>query len=64
MHGSYSYPLVALSIVVAVLASHAALQLIRQVALAPSRATSLGWLVGGAVAMGLGVWAMHFIGML
>lgn len=64
MHGSYSYPLVALSIVVAVLASYAALQLMRQVALASTRQSRHGWLSGGALAMGLGVWSMHFIGML
>ena len=64
MHGSYSPSLVLLSILVAVLASHAALQLIRQVALSVSRASRLGWLLGGALAMGLGIWSMHFIGML
>lgn len=64
MHGSYSPPLVMLSVVVAVLASHAALQLIHQVALATSRTSNLGWLLGGALAMGLGIWSMHFIGML
>lgn len=64
MHGSYSPSLVVLSIVVAVLASHAALQLIRQVALATSRTSNLGWLLGGTLAMGLGIWSMHFIGML
>jgi diguanylate cyclase (GGDEF)-like protein/PAS domain S-box-containing protein len=63
MAGSYDYRLVALSIVLAMGASYAALDLAGRVTAA--RQWSRGsWLIGGATAMGLGIWAMHYIGML
>src|SRR6201997_5113759 len=61
--GSYNYALVALSVLIAFFASYAALDLV-------SRVTSAGgwtravWLLGGACAMGTGIWSMHYIGML
>jgi len=61
--GSYDPFLVALSVVIAILASYAALDLARQVTSARGRARLL-WLNGGAVAMGFGIWSMHYIGML
>jgi PAS domain S-box-containing protein len=61
--GSYSSALVGLSVVIAIVASYAALDLAGRVAAATGRAR-LAWLVGGALAMGLGVWSMHYIGML
>jgi diguanylate cyclase len=63
MTGTYNYSLVLLSIVVAVVVSHTALQLAARVAKSQGSSTRL-WLGGGAVAMGTGIWAMHFIGML
>ena len=60
---SYSYGLVALSVLIAVLASYAALDLAGRVTSASGRARLL-WLIGGAMAMGLGIWSMHYIGML
>ncbi len=60
---SYDYQLVALSVLIAVLASYAALDLAGRVTSASGRARVL-WLVGGANAMGLGIWSMHYIGML
>jgi diguanylate cyclase (GGDEF)-like protein len=60
---SYSGILVVFSLVVAVLASYTALIMASRVAGARGRA-SLLWLIGGAVAMGFGIWSMHFIGML
>ena len=61
--GTYDYRLVALSVVIAVCASYAALDLAGRVAAA--RGTSrIAWLSGGASAMGLGIWSMHYIGML
>ena len=61
--GSYDYGLVALSVLIAVLASYAALDLGGRVTAARGRAR-FHWLIGGSVAMGLGIWAMHYIGML
>jgi diguanylate cyclase (GGDEF)-like protein len=55
--------LVLLSILVAMLASYTALNLTSRVAATEGR-TSMLWLVGGAGAMGGGIWSMHFIGML
>ena len=60
---SYSGILVVFSLVVAVLASYTALIMASRVTGARGRA-SLLWLIGGAVAMGFGIWSMHFIGML
>jgi NO-binding membrane sensor protein with MHYT domain len=65
LQGSYDLGLVVLSILTAISASYIALDLtgrIRDVS-NTARATML-WLVGGAIAMGSGIWAMHFIGML
>jgi PAS domain S-box-containing protein len=62
LRGSYDYRLVTLSVNIAVLAAYAALDLAGQVATARGRARLL-WLSGGAVAMGIGIWAMHYIGM-
>jgi len=61
MSGTYNYCLVLLSILVAIVVSHTALRLAARVA--RGSATRM-WLAGGAVAMGTGIWAMHFIGML
>jgi len=61
--GSYDYRLVALSVLIAMLASYAALDLAGRVTAASGRGR-LVWLTGGAVAMGLGIWSMHYIGML
>ena len=55
--------LVALSVIVAMAASYTALDLTGRVALA-QRSIAWLWLVEGAVALGTGVWSMHFIGML
>jgi hypothetical protein len=60
---TYDTPLVLLSVLVAVLASYSALDLTGRVAAAHGR-TRLAWLSGGSVALGVGIWSMHFIGML
>ena len=52
-----------LSIIVAASASYVALDLAVRVAASQGRA-ALYWLASGGTVMGLGVWAMHFIGML
>lgn len=59
----YSPSLVLLSIAVAVFASFVTLNLAHSVSQAKGRA-QLVWLTGGALAMGIGIWSMHFVGML
>src|SRR6202171_5376623 len=63
MTGSYDYALVALSVLIAMFASYAALDLAGRVTVA-SGWTRAVWLLGGAGAMGTGIWSMHYIGML
>jgi diguanylate cyclase (GGDEF)-like protein len=65
MEGSYNVWLVALSIAIAIVASYTALDLANRVSVgASSTRKSWVWLVAGAIAMGTGIWSMHFIGML
>ncbi|MHC8407338.1 putative bifunctional diguanylate cyclase/phosphodiesterase [Pseudomonas sp. TMB3-21] len=61
--GTYSTSLVVVSLCVAILASYTALDLTGRIASAKGRAVHF-WTAGGAIAMGIGVWSMHFIGML
>src|SRR5437660_261245 len=61
--GSYNYALVALSILIAMFASYAALDLAGRVTAAAGWTRAV-WLLGGAGAMGIGIWSMHYIGML
>ncbi len=63
MVGSYDYNLVALSVLIAIFASYAALELAARTTASANRIRML-WLSGGAIAMGLGIWSMHYIGML
>ena len=63
MTGTYNYWLVLLSIAVAVFVSHTALRLSSRISRVGGSSTRL-WVGGGAVAMGCGIWSMHFIGML
>jgi diguanylate cyclase (GGDEF)-like protein/PAS domain S-box-containing protein len=63
MTGSYDYRLVVLSVAFALLAAYAAIDLADRVTATRGWAKAL-WLTGGATAMGLGIWTMHYIGML
>ncbi len=63
MTGSYDYSEVARSVLIAIAASYAALDLAGRVTAASGRARA-AWLIGGASAMGIGIWAMHIKGML
>ncbi|MBW4596625.1 MAG: PAS domain-containing protein [Brasilonema angustatum HA4187-MV1] len=63
MSSIYNPFLVALSIVIAVLASYTAIDLAGQITVAKAKAR-LAWLIGGAVVMGIGIWSMHFVAML
>src|SRR6185295_14362638 len=53
--GSYNYALVTLSVLIAVFASYVALNLASRVT-AASGWTRAVWLLGGAAAMGTGIW--------
>jgi len=61
--GFYNYALVALSVFIAMFASYAALDLASRVTAAGGWSRAL-WVLGGASAMGTGIWSMHYIGML
>jgi PAS domain S-box-containing protein len=61
--GIYDYRLVALSVLISVVASYAALDLGGRVTASRGSVRSI-WLMGGAAAMGMGIWSMHYIGML
>jgi PAS domain S-box-containing protein len=63
MPATYDYQLVALSVVIAILASYATLDLAGRVTANRGRAR-FSWLMGGACAMGSGIWSMHYTGML
>jgi diguanylate cyclase (GGDEF)-like protein len=60
---SYDGRLVALSVAVAMFASFIALDLARRVHTADA-ATAAYWLIGSSIAMGTGIWSMHFVAML
>jgi NO-binding membrane sensor protein with MHYT domain/nitrogen-specific signal transduction histidine kinase len=63
LHTTYVPALVLLSVIIAAAASYTALDLAGRVTAARGR-ERLAWLGGGALAMGVGIWSMHFIGML
>ncbi|SEI51915.1 bifunctional diguanylate cyclase/phosphodiesterase [Pseudomonas sp. NFR16] len=61
--GHYTFSLVLISVLVAILASYTALDLVGRIATATGKAVMM-WIGGGALSMGIGIWSMHFIGML
>jgi PAS domain S-box-containing protein len=61
--GSYDDVVVVLSVLIAVLASYTALDLAERVTAARGPARRV-WLISGAAAMGIGIWSMHYTGML
>jgi NO-binding membrane sensor protein with MHYT domain len=58
--GAYDYRLVALSVLISTLASYAALDLGGRVTASRGHIRSI-WLMGGAAAMGIGIWSMHYM---
>lgn len=60
--GAYDYRLVVLSVIIAIVAAYAALDLAARINSARGRIRFL-WLTGGAIAMGVGIWSMHYVGM-
>lgn len=59
----YNHILVAVSFAVAIFASYTALNMAGRVA-GSARSNARIWLMGGGFALGVGIWAMHFVGML
>ncbi|MFC4252070.1 MHYT domain-containing protein [Sinimarinibacterium flocculans] len=59
--GQFDPALVLLSYLVAVLAAYTAIDLVHRIS--QNRAREKLWLALGALAMGIGIWGMHFIGM-
>jgi NO-binding membrane sensor protein with MHYT domain len=65
MNGYHDPKLVTLSVLVAIIASYTALDLagcVNSTTASPRK--SWAWLSAGALSMGIGIWSMHFIGML
>ena len=60
---THSPALVFLSVAISMVAAYSALVLTGRVAATHGRARRL-WLLGGGVAMGTGIWSMHFVAML
>lgn len=63
IESSYNYYIVALSVIIAVLASYSALSITAKISSTTGR-TRFFWLLGGSLVMGNGIWSMHFVGML
>lgn len=59
----HNHSLVFLSILIAIFSSYVALDLANSLALSKGRARWI-WLSGGSLAMGIGIWSMHFVAML
>jgi methyl-accepting chemotaxis protein PixJ len=60
----FDFLLVIFSIVIAIFASYTTLELTGRMTPKNGKNIRLGWLIGGSLTMGTGIWAMHFIGML
>ena len=62
--GVYDPWLVATSVVMAILAAYVALSISDRIVAAKTEPTRWAWTSAGAIVMGGGIWAMHFVGML
>jgi diguanylate cyclase (GGDEF)-like protein len=60
----YTFSLVIVSVLISMGASYAALSLSDRVRVAATARLRRLWLTSGAVAMGVGIWSMHYLGML
>jgi NO-binding membrane sensor protein with MHYT domain/serine phosphatase RsbU (regulator of sigma subunit) len=60
----YDLFLVIFSIIIAIFASYTTLELTGRMTPKNGENIRLGWLIGGSLTMGTGIWAMHFIAML
>ncbi|MBQ4830187.1 PAS domain S-box protein [Alteromonas sp. MMG017] len=64
LDGSYDFGLVALSLTIAIFASFMAFNVASQASVSTNKLRKYSLLTAGSVAMGGGIWAMHFLGML
>ncbi|MEP7380979.1 MAG: MHYT domain-containing protein [Gemmatimonadota bacterium] len=64
LHSSHHSSLVVVAIAIAVLAAFAALSVAERIHVSIDERTRHWWLAVGALSMGIGIWAMHFVGML
>ena len=64
MKGFYDFWTVGFSLLVACLAAYTAFSLTSRITAAVGRFAQNCWLAAGAIAIGAGIWCMHFIGML
>lgn len=62
--GMYDWSLVSASLAIAIVASYTALDVAGRLRLAQTVRQQTLWLVSGSLAMGVGIWSMHFVGML
>jgi diguanylate cyclase (GGDEF)-like protein len=60
----YTPGLVIVSVLISIIASYAALSLSDRVRVASTGGLRRFWLTSGSVAMGVGIWSMHYLGML
>jgi len=63
LSSTYDPWVVATSLLIATFASYVALDLAKRVR-TRDRGVGLSWWIGGSLAMGTGIWCMHFVGML
>ena len=61
---SYDFRLVVVSIAIAILTAYTTLDVAGRLTMVERQTAWFGWLFGGAVTTGIGVWSMHFVGML
>jgi signal transduction histidine kinase/NO-binding membrane sensor protein with MHYT domain/DNA-binding response OmpR family regulator len=64
MHGEFNLKFVLLSYIIASIASYVALDLSPHFKNEKSKLFKICWWICGSIAMGAGIWSMHFIGML
>jgi len=61
--GEYNFPVVLFSVFIACVAGYTALTVVDRMQQVEKAFQRYSWLAVGAIAMGLGIWAMHFSGM-
>lgn len=64
LNKSYNLCLVMLSIIIAIISAFAALGISERIGSAKTKKQQLLWILFGATTLGIGIWAMHFIGLL
>ena len=61
--GVYNFNLVPLSLLMSIVGAYVALEIASKIARSQAVENRSVWLWGGALALGLGAWSMHFVGM-